>query len=111
MRKFGLFIGLGATLAAAAVMYTSAASADPQVPCSASRTTACQEPGYTGRENQYPPITPGARPPGLAVPVNQYPPITPGARPPSLAGPQVTMRRMLRVPIPKQLALLGGTRI
>jgi hypothetical protein len=88
MRKFGLFVAGGATVAAVVVMYMPVGAADPHSTCSAGSTsTACYRPGLPGPVNQYPPITPGELPPGLTAPVNQYPPETPGARPPGVAGP------------------------
>ena len=88
MRKFGLFVAGGATVAAVVVMYMPVGAADPHSTCSAGSTsTACYRLGLPGPVNQYPPITPGELPPGLTAPVNQYPPETPGARPPGVAGP------------------------
>ena len=88
MRKFGLFVAGGATVAAVVVMYMPVGAADPHSTCSAGSTsTACYRPGLPGPVNQYPPITPGELPPALTGPMNQYPPETPGARPPGVAGP------------------------
>jgi hypothetical protein len=86
MRKFGLFVAGGATVAAVAVMYMPVAPADTQASCSAD-STVCDAPGIAGPVNQYPPITPGGLPPGFTRPANQYPPETPGALPPGLARP------------------------
>ena len=69
MRKFGLFVAGGATVAAVVVMYMPVGAADPHSTCSAGSTsTACYRPGLPGPVNQYPPETPGARPPGVAGP-------------------------------------------
>jgi hypothetical protein len=96
VKKIGAVVGLGATIAAAAITYTSVALADTQAPSQPSFAgpvsayppeTPGAIPPRLGGDKFYPPITPGQLPPGLKLPLNQYPPITPGAQPPILRGP------------------------